>query len=315
MITPYLYTDFGDFLRSRFPFKVQKLMLDAGFTCPNRDGAKGRGGCTYCDNMAFNPSYCQTGASVTEQLEAGKAFFARKYSDMKFLAYFQAYTNTYGEVDALMEMYEDALAVRDVVGVIIGTRPDCMPQGLLEALQGLSRRTFLMVEYGLESLNDNTLLRINRGHTVADAVDAVSRTSEAGIWVGAHVILGLPGESRGELLRQASSLSRLPLDVLKIHQLQLVRGTVMAREWMSCPEHFHFPSVDEYIDLVVDYVERLRPGIALERFVSQSPGRMLIAPRWGLKHQEFVERLKKRMRERGAFQGRLAEDNVFFRVK
>ena len=234
---------------------------------------------------------------------------------MKFLAYFQAYTNTYGEVDALMEMYEDALAVRDVVGVIIGTRPDCMPQGLLEALQGLSRRTFLMVEYGLESLNDNTLLRINRGHTVADAVDAVSRTSEAGIWVGAHVILGLPGESRGELLRQASSLSRLPLDVLKIHQLQLIRGTVMAREWMSCPEHFHFPSVDEYIDLVVDYVERLRPGIALERFVSQSPGRMLIAPRWGLKHQEFVERLKKRMRERGAFQGRLAEDNVFFRVK
>ena len=295
MITPYLYTDFGDFLRSRFPFKVQKLMLDAGFTCPNRDGTKGRGGCTYCNNMAFNPSYCQTGASVVEQLEAGKAFFARKYSGMKFLAYFQAYTNTYGEVDALMEMYEDALAVRDVVGVVIGTRPDCMPQGLLEALQGLSRRTFLMVEFGLESLNDDTLLRINRGHTVA--------------------VLGLPGESRGELLRQASSLSRLPVDVVKIHQLQLVRVTVRARAWMSCPEHFHFPSVDEYSDLVVDYVERLRPGIALERFVSQSPGRMLIAPRWGLKHQEFVERLKKRMRERGAFQGRLAEDNVFLQVK
>ena len=305
MVAPYLYTDFSGFLRRFFPFKVQKVMLDAGFTCPNRDGTKGRGGCTYCNNEAFNPSYCQAGASVADQLEAGKAFFSGKYQDMKILAYFQAYTNTYGEADALMRLYEEALSVREVVGLVIGTRPDCMPPDLLEALRDLARRTFLLVEYGIESLNDDTLLRINRGHTAADAVDAVCRTAEAGIRVGAHVILGLPGEGREESVRQASLVSRLPLDVLKIHQLQLIRGTAMAREWASSPGSFHFPTVDEYIDRVIDYVERLRPEIALERFVSQSPGRLLVAPRWGLKPHVFAERLRNRMRERGTFQGRL----------
>ena len=194
MVTPYLYTEYGEFLRRAFPFKVQKISVNAGFTCPNRDGTKGWGGCTYCNNQTFNPAYCRTEKSVAEQLEEGKRFFARKYPDMRYLSYFQAYTNTYGELDDMMRKYEEALAVPGVVGIVIGTRPDCMPQPLLDYLAGLARRVFVMVEYGIESADDSTLARINRGHTFAETEEAVRRTAAAGIPVGGHVILGLPGE-------------------------------------------------------------------------------------------------------------------------
>lgn len=302
-----LYLDLGTYFRRLFPYKVQKISLNAGFTCPNRDGTKGWGGCTYCNNQTFNPDYCRTEKSVTQQLEEGKAFFSRKYPDMKYLAYFQAYTNTYGETEALIRKYEEALAVPDVVGLVIGTRPDCMPDGLLDCLEELNRRTFLMVEYGIESASDETLRRINRGHTFAVTVEAVERTAARGIRTGGHVILGLPGEGRDELIRQACLLSRLPLTTLKLHQLQLIRGTRMAHEYESEPAAFRFYTADEYIDLVIDYVEHLRPDLVLERFVSQSPKELLIAPDWGLKNYEFTERVKHRMAERGAWQGRLAE--------
>lgn len=306
MVTPYLYTEYGEFLRRAFPFKVQKISVNAGFTCPNRDGTKGWGGCTYCNNQTFNPAYCRTEKSVAEQLEEGKRFFARKYPDMRYLAYFQAYTNTYGELDDMMWKYEEALAVPDVVGIVIGTRPDCMPQPLLDCLAGLARRVFVMVEYGIESADDSTLARINRGHTFAETEEAVRRTAAAGIPVGGHVILGLPGEGHDALMLQAAKLSALPLTALKIHQLQLIRGTRMAREYVERPEEFHLYAVDEYIDLVIDYIERLRSDLYLERFVSQSPKELLIAPDWGLKNHEFTERLKRRMGERGTCQGRLA---------
>lgn len=302
-----LYLDLGTYFRRLFPYKVQKISLNAGFTCPNRDGTKGWGGCTYCNNQTFNPDYCRTEKSVTQQLEEGKAFFSRKYPDMKYLAYFQAYTNTYGETEALIRKYEEALAVPDVVGLVIGTRPDCMPDGLLDCLEELNRRTFLMVEYGIESACDETLRRINRGHTFAVTVEAVERTAGRGIRTGGHVILGLPGEGRDELIRQACLLSRLPLTTLKLHQLQLIRGTRMAHEYESEPAAFRLYTADEYIDLVIDYVEHLRPDLVLERFVSQSPKEFLIAPDWGLKNYEFTERVKRRMAERGAWQGRLAE--------
>lgn len=302
-----LYLDLGTYFRRLFPYKVQKISLNAGFTCPNRDGTKGWGGCTYCNNQTFNPDYCRMEKNVTQQLEEGKAFFSRKYPDMKYLAYFQAYTNTYGETEALIRKYEEALAVPDVVGLVIGTRPDCMPDGLLDCLEELNRRTFLMVEYGIESASDETLRRINRGHTFAVTVEAVERTAGRGIRTGGHVILGLPGEGRDELIRQACLLSRLPLTTLKLHQLQLIRGTRMAHEYESEPAAFRLYTADEYIDLVIDYVEHLRPDLVLERFVSQSPKEFLIAPDWGLKNYEFTERVKRRMAERGAWQGRLAE--------
>lgn len=301
----FLYTDFGTYLREQLPIKVQKISINAGFTCPNRNGDKGWGGCTYCNNQTFNPAYCKTERTVTEQLEEGKRFFARKYPDMKYLAYFQAYTNTYGDVKTVIGKYEEALAVNDIVGIVIGTRPDCMPNELLEYLKELNRRTFLMVEYGIESVNDATLARINRGHTYAETIDAVERTAKAGIRTGGHVILGLPGEEHDELMRQAAVLSELPLTTLKLHQLQLIRGTRMAHEYEQSPKDFHLYTADEYIDLVIDYVEHLRPDLVLERFVSQSPKELLIAPDWGLKNYEITERIRKRMRERATCQGRL----------
>lgn len=298
------YNDFAGFLAGEFPFKVQKISVNAGFTCPNRDGTKGFGGCTYCNNQTFNPAYCRDDRSVTMQLEEGKRFFARKYPQMKYLAYFQAYTNTYGELELLKRMYEEALAVEGVVGLVIGTRPDCMPDSLLDYLEEVNRRTFLQVEYGIESADDRTLERINRGHSFACTEDAVRRTAARGIRTGGHVILGLPGESREDLIKQAERLSELPLTTLKMHQLQLIRGTRMAHEYALHPEEFHLFSADEYIDLVIDYVEHLRPDLILERFVSQSPRELLIAPDWGLKNHEFTDRVKKRMKERDAWQGK-----------
>ena len=288
------FKDYGTWLREQLGAKVQKIAINAGFTCPNRDGRVGWGGCTYCNNQTFNPDYCQTTKSVTEQLEEGKRFFARKYPDMKYLAYFQAYTNTYADVEHCIALYEEALRVEDVVGIVIATRPDCVPDALLDYLTELNLRTFLIIEYGIESANDETLKRINRGHTFADSVRAIQRTAERGIRVGGHMILGLPGEEHDELMRQAKLIGQLPLTTLKLHQLQIIRGTKMEEEWQETP--WSLPSVDEYIELVLDYISLLPPTLVLERFVSSSPASLLVAPRWGLKNYEFVNRLNKVIR-------------------
>lgn len=295
------YNDFGTWIRARFPFKVQKISIDADFTCPNRDGRTGTGGCTYCDNRTFNPTYCDRRKTVSEQLEEGKAFFARKYPEMRYLAYFQAYTNTYAPISSLATMYEEALCTENVVGIVIGTRPDCINEALLDYLKTLSRRTFVLIEYGIETANNTTLRRINRGHTFECTQRAIEMTHRRGILVGGHIILGLPGEDAAESIRQAPIISSLPLDILKIHQMQIIRGTVLAREYARKP--FHIYNVDEYIQLIIDYIARLRKDLILERFVSQSPADLLIAPKWGLKNYEFTNRLVNRMKKIGAFQG------------
>ncbi len=290
------YNDFGTWVRKQFPdFRVQKISIDAGFTCPNRDGRISSGGCTYCNNRTFNPSYCDCNKSITEQLEEGKRFFSKKYPGMKYLAYFQAYTNTYARVEQLRNMYEEALQVQDVVGIVIGTRPDCVSDELLDYLEKLNQRTFVLVEYGIESANDVTLRRINRGHDFACCRDAVERTHRRGILTGGHVIIGLPGEDAEESLRQAPIISSLPLDILKIHQMQIVKGTKLAQEFAEHP--FHVYSVDEYIDVIVGYIQRLRKDLVLERFVSQSPKELLVAPKWGLKNYEFTNLLNKRLKQ------------------
>ena len=297
------YNDYGTWLRSRFPFKVQKISVDAGFTCPNRDGRISRGGCTFCNNDTFNPSYCNKDASVSEQLETGKRFFAHKYPNMRYLAYFQAFTNTYAPLDTLKRLYEEALSTDGVVGIVIGTRPDCVSPALLDYLATLAKQAFVSVEYGIESINDATLKRINRGHTFDCARRAVSETAARGIVTGGHVILGLPGEGREESLRQADTISATALHTLKIHQLQIIRGTRLAREYAEQP--FHLYSPDEYIGLLTEYIRRLRPDIVLDRFTSQSPSDMLVAPRWGLKNHEFANLLANHMRRTGARQGQL----------
>ena len=289
-----LYNDFGSWIRTKFPYKVQKISIDAGFSCPNRDGRVGVGGCIYCDNRTFNPSYCMGSKNITDQLNAGKQFFAAKYPEMKYLAYFQAYTNTYAKVELLREMYEEALRVKDVVGIVIGTRPDCVSDELLDYLEELNRHTFVLVEYGIESANDETLKRINRGHDFACCRDAVERTHARGILTGGHIIIGLPGEDAEESLRQAPVISSLPLDILKIHQMQIIKGTRLAQEYAEHP--FHVYTVEEYIDVIVRYIRLLRKDLVLERFVSQSPKDLLIAPKWGLKNYEFTNLLNNKLK-------------------
>ena len=295
------YNDYGSWLKELFPFKVQKISVNAGMTCPNRDGRIGTGGCIYCDNLTFNPSYCQHGISITRQLEQGKHFFAHKYPEMKYLAYFQAYTNTDAPLSVLRKMYEEALAVPDVVGIIIGTRPDCVSAEVLDYLAELSQRTFLIVEYGIESANDETLRRINRGHDFGCVERIVRETADRNIICGGHVILGLPSEDAAESLRQAPIISRLPLTTLKIHQLQVIKNTQLAEIYQQSP--FPLYTVEEYISLVTNYIRLLRPTLVLERFVSQSPANLLIAPQWGLKNHEFTNLLDNHLQKTGARQG------------
>lgn len=297
------YRDYADFLKGHFPYKVQKLAINAGFSCPNRDGTKGYGGCTYCNNQTFNPGYCAPTLSVARQIEEGKRFFARKYPEMRYLAYFQAYTNTHGDISRLMGLYCEALDCPEVEGLIIGTRPDCMPDALLEQLAQLAGERFVMVEYGAESSHDTTLERINRCHTWHDTVDAVMRTTRAGIPCGLHLIVGLPGETREMMTETVLRASSLPVDTLKLHQLQLIRGTRMARDVADGLYDIPRFSAEEYIDLCIHLLRHINPAVAIERFVSQSPAELLLYPRWGLKNYEFTNLLRNRLKATGATQG------------
>jgi len=299
------YKTFQDFLSVYFKRKVQKISINAGFTCPNRDGTSGFGGCTYCNNQTFNPSYCETNKSVTTQIEEGIRFFARKYPEMDYLAYFQAYTNTYGSIEHLINLYKEALDVKGVKGLVIGTRPDCMSDELLDYFEELSKTTFVLIEYGLETTLNSTLKFINRGHNFECSSDAIIKTSERGIPVGAHFILGLPGENTEDILNHTVKINQLPLNTIKLHQLQLIKGTRLATQVGKNKNLINWYSADEYADLVVQFLERLRPDIAVERFVSQSPPELLIAPDWGLKNYEFTHLVEMKMKKKDTFQGRL----------
>ena len=290
-----MYRNFSDFLAEQFPgVKMQKLAVNAGFTCPNRDGTRGRGGCTYCNNQSFNPGYCAPSLSVTEQVEEGKRFFARKYPSMRYLAYFQAYTNTHSnDIDRLMALYREALDVDGVEGVIIGTRPDCMPDELLRRLKKLP---WVMVEYGAETSHNSTLDLINRCHTWEETVDAVTRTHRAGIPVGLHFIMGLPGETEDMMLATIDAINTLPVDTVKFHQLQLVKDTRMARDVEAGLYDIPRFTPESYISLCIKIIRRLRPDIAIERFVSQSPADLLLYPRWGLKNYQFTDLLHNRLK-------------------
>lgn len=300
-----IYNDYGAWMRRQFPFRVQKISIDAGFSCPNRDGHISHGGCTFCDNRTFNPSYCQPSKSITKQITEGKEFFRHKYPDMKYLAYFQAFSNTYATLDTLQRRYEEALSAEDVVGIVIGTRPDCVSDEILNYLESLNQQTFMIVEYGIESVSDDTLRRVNRGHNFECSRRAIIETHNRGILTGAHIILGLPGESAEDNVRQADIISALPIDILKLHQLQIIRGTQLAAEYERQP--FNLYTADEYIDLCRRYIERLRPDMVLERFVSQSPKELLVAPKWGLKNYEFANRFVNYMKRMDSWQGKYAE--------
>ncbi len=298
------YLNYNTVLKSEFSERIQKISINAGFTCPNRDGSKGTGGCTYCNNQTFSPEYCKPTKSVSQQIEEGIAFFHHKYQSQLYFAYFQSYTNTYDIIENLTKIYEEALSHPKVIGIVVGTRPDCVNDELLDYFAELSKTHYVMIEYGIESTDDKTLEFINRGHDYASAVEAITKTANKGLNVGAHLILGLPFEDKEKVILHAKRISELPLNAIKLHQLQLVKGTKMAKQYHEHPEWFHLYTADEYIDLTIEFMEHLNPKIAIERFVSQSPESLLIAPNWGLKNFEFVHKLEKRLEERNTWQGK-----------
>ncbi len=298
------YNDFPAFCRRLFGGRVQKLSVDGGFSCPNRDGKKGTGGCTFCNNESFNPDYCRSVESIYCQLDKGIRFFDAKYEGQHYLAYFQAYSNTYAPLEVLRKRYEEALSHPGIVGIVIATRPDVINEEILDYLEQLARKCYVCIEFGIESTDNAVLEKINRGHTYEDAERAVKCAAGRGVYIGAHLIFGLPGETTQSMLEGAVRVSRLPVDILKLHQLQIVRGTRMAEEYLDNPSLFRLYNLNEYLDFVVDVIERMNPEVYLERFVNQSPPEYLIAPNWGVKNYEFVAKLDKRLKERDSWQGK-----------
>ena len=299
------YNSYSTYFRRLFGERVQKVAINAGFTCPNRDGKVGFGGCTFCNNEAFTPSYCQPSKSITQQIDEGVEFHRRRYRNAtQYLAYFQSFSNTYAPLERLRELYDEALSHPLVTGVVVGTRPDCVDEAKLDYFAELAKHHYVTLEYGIESTYDDTLRSINRGHDFAAAERAVTMTAERGIAVGAHFVLGLPGESDEMILRQVERINNLPLTTVKFHQLQVFRGTAMEREYDLHPERFRFWELDEYLDLFVEILRRLRPDIVVERFASEAPPRYHYGRNWGLVRNETLwSMLEKRLIERGASQG------------
>lgn len=299
------YNDFSTYFKKQFSERIQKIAVDAGFTCPNRNGKKGRGGCTYCNNDTFNPFYCNPSKSITQQLNEGIDFFSEKYKTQKYLAYFQAYSNTYADLHTLIKYYSEALSVPGVIGLVIATRPDCINETILDYLQKLAENYYIVLEYGIESCNNETLKNINRGHTFEESVTALEKSIGRNLHIGVHYIIGLPGDSRKDNLKHAAILSELPFETLKLHQLQIIKGTKMAKQYSENPDMFNLFSADEYIDFVVQFAERLNPEIIIERFISESHTDMLIAPKWGgLKNFEITAKILKKFKEKNTWQGK-----------
>jgi radical SAM protein (TIGR01212 family) len=303
------FNAYADYFKKLYGERVQKLTIDAGFTCPNRDGKVAIGGCAYCNNDAFNPSYCMSSKSVTRQLMEGIEFHRKRYRKAdQYLAYFQAYSNTYAPVSHLRAVYEEALSIEGVVGLVIGTRPDCVGEEVLDYLSELNNTCHVVVEYGVESCYDRTLRRINRGHTFAQSVDAIERTAQRNIRIGVHLIMGLPGESHQEMLDEATIISRLPIDTVKLHQLQIPVGTAFAAEYAADPTKFALFGMDEYIDFAVHFLERLHPSLVVERFAGEMPPRYMAAPGWGsIRNVELWRLLEQRLEALDTWQGRLYE--------
>ncbi|MEE4198507.1 MAG: TIGR01212 family radical SAM protein [Bacteroidales bacterium] len=303
------FNAYSNYFKRTFGERVQKVTIDAGFTCPNRDGTKGSGGCTYCNNDAFNPSYCTPDKSVSQQINEGIEFHEKRYRRAsKFLAYFQAYSNTYAPLEKLKRIYDEALSIPGIAGLVIGTRPDCMDEEKLEYFQKLSEKYYIILEYGIESCSNKTLQRINRGHTFEEAVEALKKTKQYGIKTGAHFIIGLPGETKEDLLDQVKIISALPLDTIKFHQLQIIKGTAMEREYKEHPENFTFFELTEYIDFIIQLVERLNPGFVVERFAGEVPPRFLAGPGWGLiRNDQILVKFENRLKELDTWQGKYFE--------
>ena len=308
------FNDYSSYIKNIFGVRVQKLSLNAGFTCPNRDGVKGRKGCTYCNNLSFNPAYCKPKKSITQQLEEGKSFFERKGKSQKYLAYFQAYTNTYAPLDLLKDLYEEALKVPGVLGLVISTRPDCIDEQKLDYLTELAKDFYISLEYGMESFNDNTLDAINRCHSAEETRAAIRASEGRGLHLGGHLVLGLPGDNEETILSFADEVNQLPLDLLKLHHLQIVTGSTMFKQYTEDPGYFSLFSVDSYLQLLLSFMERLNPDTVIERFTAEAPADILVAPKWSLKNFEFTAKFEKHLNENNAWQGKFFDRSASLKV-
>lgn len=299
------WNDYSSYIKSIFGVRVQKISVDAGFTCPNRDGSKGHGACIYCTNESFSPFYCNSEISVTDQLQKGIDFFSPKYKTQKYLAYFQSYTNTYGSVDTLKKTYSEALHTKGVEGLVIATRPDCINAEILEMIKEISANKYLSIEFGAESTIDRTLDFINRGHSWQQTIDAVNLTNSFGINCGLHFIIGLPGETEEDFYTHAKRISELPVKTLKIHQMQVLKGTRLESIYHKNPELIFDLNLENYIRIIINFLELLNPEIIVERFTSESPKNLIIYPDWkGKKNFEISHIVANKMREAGSYQGK-----------
>jgi radical SAM protein (TIGR01212 family) len=299
------FNSYSEYFRKKFGGRVQKLTLDAGFTCPNRDGSKGNGGCTFCNNNAFNPSYCMPEKSISVQIDEGIEFHKKRYRRAeKYLAYFQAYSNTYASLDVLKKRYEEALRRDEVIGLVIGTRPDTVDTEILDYIMTLARDYYVIIEYGIESCYNATLKRVNRGHTFEDSIRAIDMTASRGIRQGAHFILGLPGESSEDILAEMKIISGLPINNIKFHQLQIVRNTIMAKEYLSNPEDFKIFDLDEYLELMVKILEFLNPDFVVERIAGESNPGFLLSMSWELRYEQVLNKFERMLAEGDTWQGK-----------
>jgi uncharacterized protein len=300
------FNSYATYCIKTFGTRLQKLSIDAGFTCPNRDGTLGSGGCTFCLNEGFNPSYCSPEKSITQQINEGIEFHRTRYSRaVKYLAYFQPYSNTYASLEKLKSAYSEALSHPQSSGLSIGTRPDCVSDEMLDYFKELSAQHFISIEYGIESCYNKTLKRVNRGHTFEQAKEMVNKTAAHGIHTGAHFMFGLPGESDKEMLDEAAIISELPLTSVKFHQLQILKGTEMEKEYLQNPEQFKLFSLEEYIDFMIHFLEQLRPSLLIERMTAEVPPRFLAGPGWGLiRSDQILQKIENSMEELDTWQGK-----------
>lgn len=299
------FNAYSDYLKKNFGTRVQKVAINAGFTCPNRDGTKGTGGCTFCNNEAFNPSYCVDEKSVREQISEGITFHKKRYKRAtQFLAYFQAFSNTYASIDQLRKIYQPALEHPGIIGLVIGTRPDCIDMDQLRFVRELAQDSYIIMEYGIESCYDVTLRRVNRGHTFQEVKEALAMTKEMGIRTGGHLIFGLPGETKAQMLEGAGIVSNLPLDNIKFHQLQIFKGTEMEQDFRDNPHEFNLFSFDEYIEFCIDYVERLKPEFVIERIAGEAPPRFIVTNFWNKRYDQILHYFENRLEQRDTWQGK-----------
>ncbi|MCF8230809.1 MAG: TIGR01212 family radical SAM protein [Bacteroidales bacterium] len=301
------FNDYPNYFRTIFGERVQKLSINAGFTCPNRDGTVAWGGCTYCNNNAFSPPYCRPEHSISDQIRWGIDFLTKRYKANKFLAYFQNYSNTYASLSELKKIYDQALPYPEIVGLVIGTRPDVIDEEKLAYFKELATEKYVILEYGIESCYNESLERINRGHTFEQSQEAIERTASFGIKTGAHMMFGLPGETRQMMLDEADILNKLPLNNVKFHQLQLMKNTVMGDDYLQNPDKYRFFGIDEYIEFIIDFTERLNPDFVIERFSGEAPSQYVLSPGWRLRSHEIMSRIEKRMQQRDTWQGKLFE--------